>query len=267
MPITDLHYIEVHIVEHCNLNCAHCLHFSPLAEKKFINLENLKNDLICLSKFTNLEGGICLMGGEPLLNKEILNIISIVRDVYPIIPVTILTNGILLNSIDDVFFLTCNKNNINLEISAYPIKIPFKDIIKKCRKFNVKLHLHQVSLGEGIKLDADVKIGAFSKLPLDINGEGDSEKNWNKCPIYCPQLCNGKLYRCCTSAYIAYFNKFFNKNLHISSRDFIDIYNITKDGIKEFFSRPLDFCKYCKIDKIENNLGWSRTTYDIKEWI
>ena len=29
-------WLEVHLAEHCNLNCKGCSHFSPLAEKEFI---------------------------------------------------------------------------------------------------------------------------------------------------------------------------------------------------------------------------------------
>ena len=30
---------EVHLVDHCNLNCKGCSHFSPVSEKKFVDVE------------------------------------------------------------------------------------------------------------------------------------------------------------------------------------------------------------------------------------
>ena len=35
----------VDIVDHCNLNCKGCGHFSPLASKSFLDLETFENDL------------------------------------------------------------------------------------------------------------------------------------------------------------------------------------------------------------------------------
>jgi hypothetical protein len=37
-------YLEHHIVDHCNLNCIGCSHFSPLAEKWFEDFETFKLD-------------------------------------------------------------------------------------------------------------------------------------------------------------------------------------------------------------------------------
>jgi len=41
--------VEMHIVNHCNLNCAGCNHFSPLAEPWFIEIEDFKNQIIVLN--------------------------------------------------------------------------------------------------------------------------------------------------------------------------------------------------------------------------
>lgn len=33
-PFSSIEVIEIHIVEHCNLHCKGCTHFSPLAQKE-----------------------------------------------------------------------------------------------------------------------------------------------------------------------------------------------------------------------------------------
>ena len=38
---THLRGFELHLVDHCNLNCRGCTHFSPLAEKKFFEQARL----------------------------------------------------------------------------------------------------------------------------------------------------------------------------------------------------------------------------------
>jgi len=35
--------LEMHIVDHCNLNCAGCNHFCPLAEPFYISLKEFQN--------------------------------------------------------------------------------------------------------------------------------------------------------------------------------------------------------------------------------
>lgn len=41
---------EVHITEHCNLNCKYCFHFSPLAKEEYLTLEEYERDLARLSE-------------------------------------------------------------------------------------------------------------------------------------------------------------------------------------------------------------------------
>lgn len=46
-----LPYLEFHVADHCNLNCAACEHFSALADKKIHGLEEIKSGLDRLSKY------------------------------------------------------------------------------------------------------------------------------------------------------------------------------------------------------------------------
>ena len=48
-----INYIETHILEHCNLSCRGCSHFSGLAEPEFKSLDDFKREMEGLSKLTN----------------------------------------------------------------------------------------------------------------------------------------------------------------------------------------------------------------------
>ena len=37
--------VEIHITEHCNLNCTCCEHFSPLAQEENITMEDFSANL------------------------------------------------------------------------------------------------------------------------------------------------------------------------------------------------------------------------------
>ena len=62
-------YIETHIVDHCNLNCRGCSHFSPLAKPYFKSLDEYKREFERLAEITNhYIQQIRIMGGEPFLH-------------------------------------------------------------------------------------------------------------------------------------------------------------------------------------------------------
>ena len=68
----------VDIVDHCNLNCKCCGHFSPLAQKSFLDKETFEKDICRLYELLN--GNIhCLelMGGEALLHPQLEDFITI----------------------------------------------------------------------------------------------------------------------------------------------------------------------------------------------
>lgn len=90
-------YIEFHISDHCNLNCAYCTHFSPLAETYFYELEGFKKDIIQLSKLTDFYiKDIRILGGEPLLNKRCSEYLAFTRKFFPTSKISLVTNGLLL---------------------------------------------------------------------------------------------------------------------------------------------------------------------------
>ena len=67
--------LDVQVCDHCNLRCAGCLHFAPLAEERILDLEGHAYDLERLAAIEGIEGyfgSIVLMGGEPLLHPNIV---------------------------------------------------------------------------------------------------------------------------------------------------------------------------------------------------
>ena len=82
MPTSEVNKKQIRfivdIVDHCNLNCKGCGHFSPLASKSFLDLETFENDLRRLNEL--LDGEIyCfeIMGGEALLHPQLEKFIEI----------------------------------------------------------------------------------------------------------------------------------------------------------------------------------------------
>jgi ABC-2 type transport system ATP-binding protein len=74
---------EVHVTEHCNLNCKSCGHMSPLAKAEFLDLGTYSKDV---ERLSYLCGGkvelVDLMGGEPLLHPQLSEIASVTREFF-----------------------------------------------------------------------------------------------------------------------------------------------------------------------------------------
>jgi molybdenum cofactor biosynthesis enzyme MoaA len=66
----SLRYVEYHLVEHCNLDCTGCGHFSPFAQEQFADPRSFEKDPAQLARLFGNIGKIRLMGGEPLLHPE-----------------------------------------------------------------------------------------------------------------------------------------------------------------------------------------------------
>jgi MoaA/NifB/PqqE/SkfB family radical SAM enzyme len=249
---------EVHLADHCNLNCKGCDHFSPLADKKYLELSVFERD--CKRIFELTKGHIeslGLLGGEPLLHTDIRSFFTVSRKYFKKCKITVTTNGTLLLKQDEDFWISCSENNISIQISLYPLALDIEEIKRKGNKYNVN-----ISIPEAPK--------TMWKFPFDIEGNQDKEDSFKKCfrSNVCIFLDEGKLYTCPMIPNIKHFNKYFDKNLEICEKDYIDIYrarNISE--ILSFLHKPVPFCRYCKINNAEYGLAWDRSRKEITEWV
>ena len=82
-PHLYLPRIEIHIAEHCNLNCKGCTHFSTIADAEFLPVTEFENEIKRISELTNKIGLINILGGEPLLNPDCTKYLKIARKYFP----------------------------------------------------------------------------------------------------------------------------------------------------------------------------------------
>ena len=84
-------------MDHCNLNCKCCNHFSPIATPFFLKLEDFEKDMARIAVLTEGNiGRIWLIGGEPLLHPDIVAFLYSARKFFPDTHITLDTNGTLL---------------------------------------------------------------------------------------------------------------------------------------------------------------------------
>jgi sulfatase maturation enzyme AslB (radical SAM superfamily) len=272
---------DVHIADHCNLNCKGCEHFSPLAPKHFIDIKKYENDCIQLVKLSgaNDYGGggggsiseIALLGGEPLLNPQINDAIKISRSYFPAAAINILTNGLLLKNQTKEFWDCCRTNNVCIKISGYPVGIDYSFLMDTAKKYGVQLQFWgDVKLASQKWKELPIEsMGRWHQLPIDLEGRQNPKKSNALCYAsnFCFQLVEGKLYKCWRIAYAKDFNNYFDKQLEVTEYDYVDIYKAASiDEILEKLCKPAPFCRYCKMDA-PKLVEWGKSKREINEWI
>jgi uncharacterized radical SAM superfamily Fe-S cluster-containing enzyme len=255
----DLQCLEVHVADHCNLNCCGCSHFSPIAEQEFIDVEIFNSDCKRLGEL--IDGKIItlkLMGGEPLLHPRLPEIIAIAGKYLSSARIVIFTNGILLAKQNEMFWKMCQINDVSIVISKYPIKIDFDVIKQLAKRWHIPLEM--------VSRDNNV----WKKFSLDLQGKQDVNESYKNCTgqeVYA-QLYKGKIFVCPTIPYIRYFNKYFNQNLEITDNDWIDIHQVKNiKEITDFLKKPMSFCRYCNVKGNVLNVGWKLSKREITEWV
>jgi sulfatase maturation enzyme AslB (radical SAM superfamily) len=273
---TNLRF-DIHIADHCNLNCASCEHFSPLAPKNFIDVKKYENDCNRIAELINSgKSGIAeiaLAGGEPLLNPQLLiDVIKISRLYFPDTAISIITNGLLLKNQTEEFWNCCRTNNVRIAISVYPVNIDYNFLLDTAKKYGILLQFRgnvKLVSKNWKKLPIEFVIENWRQLPIDVEGRQNPKKSNALCYAsnFCFNLVEGKLYKCWRTAYVKFFNLYFNKQLEVTEDDYIDIYKAASiDEILEKLRKPAQFCRYCRMDSA-GVAKWEKSKKEISEWI
>lgn len=251
------YYLEIHLVDHCNLGCASCTHFSPIAEQWYINSDKFKADLDQLQKIfgQNYVFDVRLMGGEPLLHPQINELLHIARTSLRTSKISLVTNGILIKKMNVSFWETMSENNILIYFSEYPIDMNYKELEEVAKSHGVDV----------VGLDHNDK-SYFGKLPIDII-PGNQNSNFKCCPHGNNEhsLRDGKIYTCMTAANIDVLNKKYN--LHLPNENGIDIYSVkNKKQIIRFTKKSVPLCAYCR-PSMNTRFLWHRSKRQKEEWL
>ena len=138
--LADRPYLDVHVVDHCNLRCRGCIHFAPLAERRFLDEGDYARDLAMLSGVAGIEGylrAVVLMSGEPLLHPRLPEVMRLTRRYLPSTPVLLSSNGLLLRGMSDEFWETLVDCGIELTLSAYPLGMDYQALLELARQRGV----------------------------------------------------------------------------------------------------------------------------------
>ena len=183
-----------------------------------------------------------LLGGEPLLNNNLLDFCIIIRKYFSEAEISIMTNGILLKKIKKDA-KKYKELDVRFDISAYP---GYTDI-----------ELMNSMSEKNFIVGLNTRFTMQQTL-VDDNGQQNPESNFFHCNFYqlpCFQVKNFKLYICPFAAYVDSYCKKYQINIPEEENDYLRLEDITLDKLHDFCFIPKNKCKYCN-QQYNSNWPW-----------
>ena len=247
-----LRYVEFHAADHCNLNCRACSHFASLFNADvFPDTQGIIRDFLQLSMLFRSVNTVRILGGEPLLNPELPQIISGIREIMPQSEISIVTNGLLLKKWGSLLARLLVSCGIVLYVTRYPVGgSAVQDGIRLFKN-------------EGVNV---IESPEMSYFRLFLRKDRDSGSGFGNCRVKgCTFLCDGHLYVCALCALVKRYNQVFSAAF--PEEDGVDLYQVRsgKDVLEKFGS-AWKLCGYCS----DNNrfVKWSRTDApEARDWL
>ncbi|MBE0417461.1 MAG: radical SAM protein [Coriobacteriia bacterium] len=251
-----LYHFEIHITDHCNLNCRGCAHFSNLCKPTFADLTAFESDMRAMAEHFSAVEQIYLLGGEPLLHPRIADFVMAARKIFPETRIYLMTNGTLVTRMKNDFWKAMADTRTILLADSYPIGLPVDEIDRLGREHEVTVEW------------TDPR-SEFFKIPIDSQGGHDARDSFRRCQGYnnCPIVREGKLYPCAYVAFADVFKERFGlPGLDVTEADYVDIHREhNPERIMDFLLHAVPWCSNCDMQSLEFH-KWGRSERDVAEW-
>lgn len=270
-------HLEWHVSHACNLSCESCTHFANHNHNQIISKETLKKWYSLWNKKISPKR-MAILGGEPLLNKEICDIIYLTKEMWTQPSDSnywITTNGLLLENYPELP-IALRETKCMVMISIHGDKNS-KSYYKKFK--TISSLLYDWDKRYNIKLVDCKNDDEFKRLqPTDdktyviyrdmtedwsrsYNGFGmnslpfedkNPEMSWNNCVAgnECFQLYNENIFKCSMTAYLNLQKQKYGDNLSSKWNPYLEYVplkpNSSDEDIIEFFNRKSEsICGMC----------------------
>lgn len=250
--------LDLPITDRCNLSCASCSHFAPLAkDAPMIPKEDIDASLLLLKEACpNEVGEIFILGGEPLLHPELTDIITIARRRFMNAAIYVVTNMLALNENIGKLSTALRDNMAHLAYSKYGT-------------------VNEKQVEEGVRDIGRCGIATilFGEDPAQFTSYMKSEK-----PIFpasmkpscqmktCLTLRGPYLYLCSPVTYLEYPNRAFGMHLEASRYDRINLRDVEHGHEVMALSKlPNPFCRHCDVEH-NHKIGWRPSRKERSEW-
>jgi len=230
--------LEINVTHHCNLSCKGCSHLSPYLPRFFISPDQLYKELSLLSKYCEPER-ISLVGGEPLLHPDFLDVVKVARSSGISKRIRVVTNGILLHKMTDQFWQGVDE----VHVSCYP---------RHLIKVNDFAGLQKIA--GNYKTNIVLRSQDYFRESFSILGSSDDQlvkKIYLTCKMPreggCHTLYQGHYYKCPQAVFfpLVYGDRFDFSNVQDGIK--VADHDSPAEALAKYLSScdPLVACRYC----------------------
>lgn len=235
-------HIETDICSACNNCCVGCDHYSPYLPPKFVPPENIERDLANAARLFHARE-YSLLGGEPTLHPQLLDILDIAHASGIADSVQVITNGQTLHKMPEEFWHKLD----SLWITRYFGKISMEDIWwarDKCAELGKQFVLKER--------------GTLSRtFSSRTASEHEAQARYDRCHLkQCNILDNGYLYLCCASPFVAPLIMGLPEGM-----DGLKLEGATEANLIDYLNRGAAFkgCQRC-VEVLGVQYPWRETT-------
>ncbi len=224
--------LEVFITERCTLRCRDCSHLiprycKPVDYKIADIIEHIENVLKIVERISD----VIILGGEPLLHKDIPELLGYCYAQEKIEDITIISNATIMP--EENVFQAMRNTKARLRLSNYgKYSKRLDEIKKKCEEYGVECYVND-------ELWTDMgKIYNHNYTKYELR------EIFTDCPFaYALLLLKGKIFRC---PHVAHLN-----NLGIVDSHEHDSVDITEINAQNILSKKKELMEYLHISYLE----------------
>lgn len=225
--------LETNLIDACNLNCKGCTHFAKLFNKDDVcPLENFQRDVRQLARCADILV-LLLLGGEPLLVKNLDEYLKIARAYLPKSGLVVISNGLLVPSLPKKILDALRENKVVLSVTLYP---PTEKLLPK---------ITQTLQANGVFFNVGDPVKNFSAM-ISMQGNHDPSKSRKVCAgdDTCRALRNGKIYKCPLDALKFKFAQTFGIE-NFPAATGVDIYSQNFSSLLQMLDGDVEMCRWC----------------------
>lgn len=238
--VVDIDSVDITITEKCSLKCKHCANLLQYyTNPKDEEFEKISHAVKRLAECVDLIGRVSILGGEPLLCKDLSRYVDICTNIENIENILVVTNGTIVPT-EELITALKKDNRCVLSVSNYgSISRNKEKIIELSRQEDFRIAITRRENGIWREL------GKIEYVDLSND---ELEEKWNECLIkkYL-SIKDGKLFVCPFAA-----NAYSLQAIPQNDVEYVDLVDETvsieelRVQVKEFLQRKSHpECRYC----------------------
>lgn len=246
LPIV-IEKVNLILTPRCTLRCRKCCNLMPYHRKPVdFTFDEIVQDISSFLALTKKIKCLQLIGGEPLLFKDLPKLLKILTQESKIKRILLVTNGTIIPS--DELLAALKHHKISVIISNYVrLNTKINEVYSLCRQNNINVHI------EGL-VWFDMQFGPDKQRSYEEN-----QKIFTECYRECHEIFNGEYHLCSRSS-----NATFIGMIERCADDYVNIrHNGTRTQIKQTRQKlrlllqrteHITACKHCMGNRPENTV-------------